>query len=94
MVPFFGKPCIHLTDKDSGFIGSEFAQFCDGRGVTLQMVSPGSQQSLRDTAGRRRYFKDISHQIIDKRRNREVENVDGEEYDPMCIVHMNSQVRQ
>ena len=64
----FGVPNILLTRKYSRFIWSKFSQFCNERPVTLQAVIPcHHHQSLRDTERRHMYFKDISHEIVDKR---------------------------
>ena len=62
----FIRPDIILSDRDSRFVGSEFARFRNGKSVTLQTVIPGRHQSLGATEMGHMYFKDITTQTIDK----------------------------
>ena len=37
-------------------------------------------------------FKDISHQSLDKRKRREIETEDWQEYDAACVIRLDHQV--
>ena len=40
------------------------------------------------------YFRYISHQIPDQRKNKKIETVDRQQYASMCMFRLNSQVRR
>ena len=73
-VCFFGAPDISIADKEHRFTGTEVLQFCRDSNIALQTAMPVYRRSLGDTERRHRYFKDITHPIIDGRKRKKVES--------------------
>ena len=54
-----------IADNDPRFTVAEFSKFCRDHKVTLQTAIPG-HRNVGVTERRHRYFKDITHRIIDR----------------------------
>ena len=68
--------------------------FRNGRNITLQTVIPGHLPSLGATGRRRVYIQDITQQIIDKRKNNQINPVEWQEYASLSMVQLSSQAKQ
>ena len=64
------------------------------RDITLQTVIPWRRQILGSIERGHRYFRDISQQIPDEEKNKQVGTVDRKEYAPICMIILSSEVRK
>ena len=77
----------------SRFTGSKFPRFGNELNITLQTIIPGYHQSWGETESGNMYFKGITQQILDKRKNKRIETVDWGEYDVTRMAHLKSKAQ-
>ena len=88
----FGAPYIWIADKDMGFIGNIFQDFCSARNVALQTIIPGHRPSLGAAERRRCQFRTTIDHIVGHREENCSTHKEWKESPSMTMMHLNSQV--